>query len=626
MLMSLRQRQRQYEADVYAAIQEQGGSEHYDGLTPTKCRAAESWIEDAILPTGDRPFDIEPTPIPDISPEVKNTIRQQAMSAAVQQAVKAQALGLVQADGAMMADVMEMVAEYVEDVYQEVAQEEADEKAKKMARKIDDQFQEGHFYTEIKAFIRDFVTFPAAFLMGPVFRRRRRSKYVQMNGKWMPQVAYEAIPEYERVSPFDVYPEDDAKDTQDGDLFVRKRISASELASFKGSPGYDAAAIDAVLQTYGEGGLRNWTTIDQARSNAEGRQGNLYESNKIDMLRFWGCVRGSFLLEYVDARGTGLNTENIQPNEYYDIDAIKIGQYIIRAILNPDKLGRKPISKACYEEVPGSFWGNGVPDLIRHDQYAVNAVARAIANNSALSSGPIVEFNMDRLSGESDRRIVPWMQILSTEDQMASGAPAVHFTHVPNNTDQMLQVWERFLTRADENSGVPAYAHGSEDVGGAGDTASGLSMLMSSSSKLLRMAIYNMDVGVIEPTVERQFHYNMLFLEDESIKGDLRAVPKGATVLLIREQMAARQGEFADSTNNPVDYPLMGPEGRKALRRAQARNLNLDADDLFPDNSVQSQAQMPGQQQAPTTNTQGGVPQGRSLDAGGRPRMDYQRQ
>jgi len=633
MLRALRRRNRTYEADVWAAIQSQGGSEHYDGLTPTKCRAAESWILDVLVPTGDRPWDIEHTPIPELSPEVTQELQQKANQAAVRDAVTTTQMTGEQPDTVMMTKVAEMVSDLMEEVYAEELEKEAQSRARKMADKIDDQLKEGNFHSEFVDAVRDFVTFPAAFMMGPVFHRKRSLKYVQApNGEWMPKVGFQVTQSYERVSPFDVYPEDDSTGTQDGDLFVRMRISAKQMAGFKGTPGYDSEAIDAVLEEYGRGGFRRWTTIDAERSHAENRSNHEYESNKIDVLRFWGSVKGSWLLDHAFQRGTGVNTQAIEPNEYYEVDCMKVGQYVVRAIVNPDKLGRRPISKASYEEVPGAFWGNGVPDLIEHDQDAANAMARSIVNNTALSAGPIYERNVDRTPAD-DGRLYPLKQFLATEDQMASGAPAVRFYSVPNNTNQMMEVWGMFHNQADENSGVPAYAHGSEDVGGAGNTASGLSMLMSSSSKLLRMAIYNMDIGVVEPVIERTYHHNMLFSKDESIKGDLKVVPKGATVLLIREQMAARQGEFADSTNNPIDYALMTPEGRLELRRNQARNLNLDVDGIYPKEFDELQAppaggQPPGGQggggQDPEILTGGAQPE--TLDRTGRPQADFQRQ
>ena len=68
MIRCLRQRNGIYEADKLAAIREMGGSEIYVLLTLAKCRAAEAWINDVLRPAGDKPWTIEPTPIPELNP------------------------------------------------------------------------------------------------------------------------------------------------------------------------------------------------------------------------------------------------------------------------------------------------------------------------------------------------------------------------------------------------------------------------------------------------------------------------------------------------------------------------------------------------------------------------------
>ena len=67
MLRALRQRNGEYEADKFNAIRKQGGSEVYMMITEVKCRAAESWLRDILLDSGTPPWDLQPTPIPDLS-------------------------------------------------------------------------------------------------------------------------------------------------------------------------------------------------------------------------------------------------------------------------------------------------------------------------------------------------------------------------------------------------------------------------------------------------------------------------------------------------------------------------------------------------------------------------------
>ena len=69
--------------------------------------------------------------------------------------------------------------------------------------------------------------------------------------------------------------------------------------------------------------------------------------------------------------------------------------------------------------------------------------------------------------------------------------------------DKLMVIYEKFSGIADEHSGVPAYAHGGQDVKGAGDTASGLSMLMTSAARGIKGVIKTIDRSMIEKAVER---------------------------------------------------------------------------------------------------------------------------
>ena len=78
MLQCLRQRNGEYDPEKLAEIQAQGGSEIFIQLTSVKCRAATSWLRDTLLGTGsDRPWNLEATPIPELPPNVVESLKAQ---------------------------------------------------------------------------------------------------------------------------------------------------------------------------------------------------------------------------------------------------------------------------------------------------------------------------------------------------------------------------------------------------------------------------------------------------------------------------------------------------------------------------------------------------------------------
>jgi hypothetical protein len=145
-----------------------------------------------------------------------------------------------------------------------------------------------------------------------------------------------------------------------------------------------------------------------------------------------------------------------------------------------------------------------------------------------------------------------------------------------------MAVYERFSRLADDHSGIPAYVYGDLNVQGAGRTSSGLSMLMGAAGKGIRQVVMHIDMDIVKPIVERQFIYNMRYDEDESIKGDVEVVAKGAINLAVKETVNLRRIEFLNATANPIDVEIIGRDGRAAILREVAKGLQMPVDEVVP--------------------------------------------
>jgi len=165
MLQAMRQRNGEYEADKLQQIRAQGGSELYMMITEVKCRAAESWLRDILLDNGSPPWDLHATPIPDLNP---------AQAKEVQGMFAEKVLKIVEQFGkAPTQEEMRELKEMVSQDYRFAIMREAQTRADKMKLKIQDQFAQGGWEQSFNDFITDLVTYPAAFVKGPVVRRQR---------------------------------------------------------------------------------------------------------------------------------------------------------------------------------------------------------------------------------------------------------------------------------------------------------------------------------------------------------------------------------------------------------------------------------------------------------------------
>jgi hypothetical protein len=269
-----------------------------------------------------------------------------------------------------------------------------------------------------------------------------------------------------------------------------------------------------------------------------------------------------------------------------------IGRHVIKAVLNVDPLGCKPYSKSSFEQIPGSFWGRGIPELISDIQDVCNACVRAIVQNIGIASGPQVERNVDRVPPYETSQMWPWKVWDVTESQMSS-SPALKFYQPPMVVDKLVNVLTVFIKLADEHSGVPAYAHGDPRVGGGGDTASGLSMLITQAARGIKQIIKNIDNNQIKGCVERQFYYNIEQKEYRGLIGDLKVVARGSQALVAKESQALRLTEYARATANPYDMQIIGWGGRKYILKEIARNLGLEQDEIVEEPIGRPKLQIP---------------------------------
>jgi hypothetical protein len=585
MLKALRQRTGEYEPEKLAEIRKSGGSEIFMMLTETKCRGAESWLRDILLDEGMIPFDLKPTPMPDVPPDFE----QKVTALVANQVIQA-----IQSNAQLSPVMMETFKEQAREDIRVALMEDSVDRAERMKRQIQDQFVEGGMVDGFNAFISDLSTYPAAILKGPTVRRSRQLEWTQApDGSYSPQVQDKLIPTYSRVDPFRFYPEPGLTRLNEGYAIEHHRLSKSDLSELIGVPGYDDGAIRAVLD---EGSNNEWMWSAELMKAELENKFNIWraDSTKFDALEFWGPVSGQDLIDW------GIDPEEVPDTaRMYDACVWLIGSWVIKATLNYDPLGDKPYRMTSAVKRPGALWGVSYPELIEDVQAMCNAAARALANNMGLASGPQVEVSVDRLAeGEKVTKVFPWKVWQTVSDPLGSGQAAVRFNQPDDRSGPLLAVYGQFARMADEQSGIPAYVYGDGQVGGAGRTASGLSMLMGSAGKGIRQTIMHIDFDVIGPTVTAQYNWNMQYIDDASIKGDCEIIPRGAVTLANREQLNVRRVEFLQATANPIDAQIVGPTGRAAILREVAKGLAMPVDDIVPTNEqIEVNQEMQRQQQ-----------------------------
>ena len=576
----------------------QAGCDIFMGVTEGKCRAFVSWVADILANAEERPWTLRATPIPDIPDAMKEVV--------------ADVLRQEIAINGVEFDVENRIRELKDFAFKH-AQQRAEKATRLHETKIHDQMEAGNWRDAFDAFIEDLAWAPTAFIKAPVFRYKKKLRWREgtMFEQYVPTMCVE------RVDPRNIYPSPDSTDTQTGSyLFELKQMRPHELKEAAMVPGFQSPAIEYVLADNNQG-FTDWvsaacsSTVPTVTKKDTDDKAPIY-----DVAIMYGRVAGSMLVNF------GLE---VDPQMYYESEVWIINDVVIRAILNPHPLCRRPIEGCSFAPRPGAFWGRGIPLILKDIQRVANAAARALVVNMGFSSGPITEYDQDRLINEEKvEEVAPYRVYAVETDAGGGGHSAFRFSKIQSYAPEFQAVYDRFSREADDLSGIPAYVIGSPQVAGAGRTLGGLALLMGNAAKGIKRNLSTIDKRVIEPVVEKYYVLNMLYDDDMSIKADAEIVARGSSGLLQRELSQARTVEVLAVLTPFIQSGFVDQPGVLTLLRNIVNGLGYDADSIIPDperaasllNAVQ-QLQGNTAPSQPSINAPAGTPQldGRSAQA-----------
>jgi len=586
-----------YDPTTLAEIRAMGGSEIFVPLTSMQCNAASSWLLSIIQPPGDKGFSIKPSPIPEFPEAIKQEIKkkvEKTIAATAGQVPPGAPPDMappkddvpVKPDGSPVTPTdVNAIAELEAEDQEKKFKKESKRRAEKMENLIHDQLQSSDWFSEFEDFITDLVTFPSAFIK-TTYEYKTTMSTVVVDGKFTMEATEKLVEKDERVSPFDIYPSPDQKTIHDGSMIERLKLGRQEIYNCLDKPGYSNENIIKVLEETEGGGFPAWqSNVDSVRRYQEnhatdfsGDDGNLYG------LRFLGYVSIEELVDW------GYSVETLQEQGFItqplaedgtidpidrlreiDIDAVLVGNHVIKAVPNMDPEGKRPYYMASYRKVPGSFWGKGVAQLARPHQRLVNATARALSNNMGIASGPQIVVYTDRLpNGESLQSIRPLKIWQMVSDPAGSNAQPLQFFQPNSNAKELMSVYQYFFDTVGDVTGIPKQAYSSDPSRTMpnAQTASGLAMLLETASKQIKQAVKNVDTGVMQPRLQYQFRTNMMNPEvPNSFKGDMQIIATGAKSVVAKAVENQRRIELLQATANPMDMAVLGEEGRSALLR-----------------------------------------------------------
>lgn len=594
-LQDMRQYKGKYDQDELAAIGP-ARSKSYIRKTRVKVKTVDSRVSDLLFPAGtDKNWDISPTPVPTVDDDVREEARQSLMQAMQQMMPPPQ-----QDPQAAPPDMQPQMQPQMQQPIQQPTQQQVDDwieqqakmAAKGMSKKIDDQLVEARYKQQALKVLHSGHLYGTGVLKGPLVERRIRTRFKKQGADWVSAPESYLVPFVDFVPLWRFYPDMSATELDDCRfVFERHTFTRAKLFELTKNKSFNKKLIVDHLEANPDGysTARHYDADLKSIGDRDSKQGDT--EGQFELLERWGYIDGAKLAQ----AGVKVPPERLQESLFANVWMLPNG-VVIKAVLQPIDGITWPYHLYYFDKDETSIFGEGLATVMRDDQKMINAAARMMIDNAAITAGPMIEISPGLLSSTDNAvALSPWKVYL--RNSSSPGAQAVRAIEVPNHIEWLAAMGDRFDRNADEVTAIPRYMGGENSSNGAAGTSSGLSMLMGAVNIVIKDLITGYDEGITVPFLQALYRWNMQFCPDHSIKGDFDVWARGTASLVAREVRSRQLNEFATLVGNPLDVPFI-KRHKLNQQRAEALELSdvvktedeVEAD--MRDPALQAQAQM----------------------------------
>lgn len=577
-LDDLRQHAGRYDAETERRLKDGRRSRLFVRLTRAKTRTWVARLADLLFPTDDRNWGIRPTPVPELVA---------AMTAPAPGPGMGPGMGPGPAPGMGHSDDAAAAAALIA---------EAGRRAEAMQAEIEDQLVECRYAAAARDALADAVTLGTGIMKGPVVggAARRRWRQVQPGVHALVDEA-DPRPIFTRVDPWTFFPDPTASRIEEVEYtFERHLMTAKDLRALARLPGFDPDAIRRLLRAGAREtapaylsdlkAISGETTGTDSRFTVWEYHGPLTADEVTDLFVLAGDEAGA--ADYATA----------DPLAEVAVVVWFCGGEVLKFGPHPLDSGEPLYSAFRFSAEDGSFWGLGVPSLMRDSQAAINAAWRMMMDNGGLSTGPQIVIDRSAVEPADGSWDLTPRKLWITKPGSPRTSPVFEAFHVDSRQGELANTITLARQFADEETLLPIIAQG-EQAAHVTQTANGMAMLMNSANVVFREVVKHFDDDMTAPNIRRLYDWNMQFNPKPAIKGDMTVDARGTSVLLVRELQAqnlmALAAQFAA-------HPVFGPMVKAApLLRKLIQAHQLTADEIVKsDDEIAQEAQQQAQQQA----------------------------
>jgi hypothetical protein len=581
-LEDLRQYHGRYDPSIEKELDEAESCALFLNVTKPKTHAYCARVMDMVLPTDDKNWGLEPTPVPEIVGKVDKAATPEAVAGQTDPTTGELVPTTTPENNVVLqADILRGI------------KDEAESRCEDMEGEIDDQLSEAQINGIQRKAIEQMGKLGTGIVMGPVILDEWRVT-------WQPQdrIGEDGQPagkDYVRtlvkntdmrpgaqwVDCWNFYPDMSAEEPSDwGHAFVQYLVNKTTFRKYAKRFNFIPAAVERALEQapFNVHMLRWMTELRQLSET----------SNIIDqryrLLRYYGELSED------DLRAADLEPEAMGISDTVMGVVWLCGGEVLKVDINPLDSGAMPFNICYCDKDEASPFGTGIPRLMRGEQESINAAWRMKHDNAGLSVCPQTVMRANAVTpADGDYHMKPKKLWYAADDVTRVADVFAQFSIDSHQAelDNILQLAIRF---ADDVTQLPLIMQG-EMAPHITQTAQGMSLLYNASTVVLRRSVKFFDDHMTVPLINKFYEWNMQFNPREDIKGDMRAIARGSSTLLDKEQ----QGQALSEAMMLAMQPTWQPYTDMKKLYQQALKAKRVEDILLPDEEIKKNLE---QQQA----------------------------
>ena len=513
-----------------------GRSTVFANITAPYCKMGKSRVSEMLLPSEDKPFSINPMPMPDI-------------------------VKLQNSDATMPG-----AADKVSDVAKAFI-EQAEKSAEKAETQIWEWLCESMWHTEMRKIIGQAAKLGSGVIKGPYPTRR---KYQRANkgpdGSLSIEIEEKIAPAVSWIDVWNLFPDPACgSDIHDGNyIFERELFTGKKLRELRGQPGFLDSVIDEVLK---EGPDTTRKAQDQ-----RGDSSSKYEKEKYEVFYYYGEAKQG---DYESAR-----PDSEEYGEILNVVVVMVNGKIIKASINPLNSGEFPYDVIVWEAIEDFWAGEGIARQVNAPQRIGNAAIRWMMNNAGISAGPQIILDRGAIEpADGSWDLTPlkiWFKMADSDiDDIRKAFMSIT---IPSMQVELQNTLKMAMDLAEKLTNMPLIMQGQQ--GSATETVGGMEILQTNSSSVLRDIAVIFD-NAVKRLISRFYEWLLLYGEDIDAKAEFEILPQGSTSFYERDaqnEFILKLEPFANDASYGLNKNKIMEELLKANKISPSRVMYSDAE------------------------------------------------